>query len=106
MSLLLQSASEQLRGLESRRDFVGRVDAGVSRSDFGGRRPRRRVSACRWRAALARAAEIDKRRAQKQAVGRLGGLPVAVKDIFCERGERTTCASRMLENFARRMMRR
>src|SRR5690349_5641460 len=49
--------------------------------------------------ALERAAEIDARRAKKQAVGRLAGLPLAVKDIFCERGQRTTCASRILENF-------
>jgi aspartyl-tRNA(Asn)/glutamyl-tRNA(Gln) amidotransferase subunit A len=49
--------------------------------------------------ALARAAEIDARRAKRQAVGPLGGLPVAVKDIFCERGERTTCASKILADF-------
>ena len=45
-------------------------------------------------------------RAQEEAVGRLAGLPVAVKDILCERGERTTVRSRMLETFARRTMRR
>ncbi len=32
-------------------------------------------------------------------MGRLGGLPVALKDVLCTRGEVTTCASRMLENF-------
>ena len=36
---------------------------------------------------------------QSKPVGRLAGLPVAVKDILCERGQTTTCASRMLENF-------
>jgi aspartyl-tRNA(Asn)/glutamyl-tRNA(Gln) amidotransferase subunit A len=49
--------------------------------------------------ALARAAEIDARRAAGKPVGRLGGLPVAVKDVLCQRGQPTTCASRMLENF-------
>lgn len=29
----------------------------------------------------------------------LAGLPIAHKDIFCARGEKTTCGSRMLENF-------
>jgi aspartyl-tRNA(Asn)/glutamyl-tRNA(Gln) amidotransferase subunit A len=49
--------------------------------------------------ALAQAAAIDARRAKKQPVGRLGGLPVAVKDVLCERGQLTTCASRMLAEF-------
>jgi aspartyl-tRNA(Asn)/glutamyl-tRNA(Gln) amidotransferase subunit A len=49
--------------------------------------------------ALERAAEIDKRQAAKQVVGRLAGLPIAVKDILCERGQTVTCGSRMLERF-------
>src|SRR5438552_1281767 len=50
-------------------------------------------------AALARAEEIDRRRAAGGPLGRLGGLPVAIKDVLCTQGEPTTCASRMLENF-------
>ncbi|MBN2021367.1 MAG: Asp-tRNA(Asn)/Glu-tRNA(Gln) amidotransferase subunit GatA [Pirellulales bacterium] len=50
-------------------------------------------------AALAQAAEIDARRAKGKPVGRLAGLPVAVKDLLCQRGELTTCGSRMLEHF-------
>jgi aspartyl-tRNA(Asn)/glutamyl-tRNA(Gln) amidotransferase subunit A len=49
--------------------------------------------------ALAQAGDIDKRRAAGKAVGRLAGLPVAVKDVLCDRTQPTTCASRMLENF-------
>jgi aspartyl-tRNA(Asn)/glutamyl-tRNA(Gln) amidotransferase subunit A len=49
--------------------------------------------------ALAQAANVDARRANKQPVGRLAGLPVAVKDVLCERGQLTTCASRMLADF-------
>ncbi len=50
-------------------------------------------------AVLARAAEIDRRRAAGQPGGRLAGLPVAVKDVLCTQGEPTTCASRMLRDF-------
>ncbi len=49
--------------------------------------------------ALAKAEEVDRRRRAGQAVGRLAGLPVAVKDILCSKGELTTCGSRMLANF-------
>jgi len=50
-------------------------------------------------AALAQAEEIGRKRRARHPVGRLGGLPVAVKDVLCVRGEPTTCASRMLAGF-------
>ncbi len=49
--------------------------------------------------ALAQARRIDDRRSAGQPVGRLAGLPVALKDVLCTKGIATTCASRMLENF-------
>jgi aspartyl-tRNA(Asn)/glutamyl-tRNA(Gln) amidotransferase subunit A len=50
--------------------------------------------------ALERAADIDKRRKGGKPVGRLAGLPVAIKDLLCTQGETTTCGSKILEHFA------
>ncbi|MCG8450008.1 MAG: Asp-tRNA(Asn)/Glu-tRNA(Gln) amidotransferase subunit GatA [Pirellulales bacterium] len=50
-------------------------------------------------AALAQAADVDRRRQDGKPLGKLAGLPVAVKDVLCDRQTRTTCASRMLENY-------
>ena len=49
--------------------------------------------------ALARAGEIDRRRAAGETLGPLAGVPVALKDNMCVRGMRTTASSRILENF-------
>ena len=50
-------------------------------------------------AALAQAKAIDEKRKAGQPVGKLAGLPIALKDNLCVTGMKTTCASRILENF-------
>lgn len=48
--------------------------------------------------ALKSAAEADIRLAQQKA-GPLTGIPIAHKDIFCTDGIKTSCGSKMLDNF-------
>ncbi|GMQ56873.1 Asp-tRNA(Asn)/Glu-tRNA(Gln) amidotransferase subunit GatA [Vallitalea sediminicola] len=49
--------------------------------------------------ALARAKEIDEKRAKGESLGSLAGIPIGIKDNMCTKGIKTTCASKMLENF-------
>lgn len=99
MSLIAKSATELLDLLESRLcsarelalvycDRIEKVDQRVGaylhfdRADV-----------------VAQAEAIDRRRAAGEPVGRLGGLPVAIKDLLCTRGVPTTCGSKILQWF-------
>ena len=42
---------------------------------------------------------MDAKRKRGEALGLLAGLPVAIKDILCMKGQPTTCGSKMLQNY-------
>ena len=49
--------------------------------------------------AIEQARKIDKKIKAKENVGSCMGMPISIKDNMCVKGTKTTCASKMLENF-------
>jgi len=49
--------------------------------------------------AFRQAEEVDRKIERREEVGDLAGIPLGIKDILCTKGIRTTCGSKILENY-------
>jgi aspartyl-tRNA(Asn)/glutamyl-tRNA(Gln) amidotransferase subunit A len=49
--------------------------------------------------ALRQAEAVDRKIARGEEIGDLAGIPIGIKDILCTKGIRTTCGSKILENY-------
>ena len=48
---------------------------------------------------LLKAEALDKKRAHNQPLGKLAGVPIAIKDNMHIKGEKTSCGSNFLKNY-------
>ena len=81
--------AKKISSVELTNAFVGAVEAARPLNAFVTETPER---------ALEMAAESDARIAKGEG-GALEGLPLAIKDLFCTKGVRTTAGSNILSNF-------
>jgi aspartyl-tRNA(Asn)/glutamyl-tRNA(Gln) amidotransferase subunit A len=81
----------ELRAEDACAQALARIDAHDSRV--------RAFLALRRDEATNDARAVDEKRARGEKLGRLAGVPVAIKDAIVTRGTKTTCASRVLDGW-------
>ncbi len=90
VSLLAQYNTGELSSEEVARALIDKAETSKRLNAFVDLDPER---------VLAQARTIDARRKAGEWLGPLAGVPVAIKDVICVNGERTSCGSRMLGNY-------
>ncbi len=95
-TLSAREISEKIRGHElSAEEYVASVFQRIREADKG----LHAFVSLSEASALERAKELDRKLRDGKKVGRLVGVSVAVKDNICTKDLRTTCSSKMLENY-------
>jgi len=99
MSILQLTATEQMARLSlGELTSVELAEAYLERIDQHEGQVKAFLSVDR-QGALETAARIDELRRAGAPLGKLAGLPVAIKDVLCTQGRVTSCGSPMLEHF-------
>jgi len=80
----------EISSVELTQAFVDEIDTADALNAFITKTPEK---------ALAMAAQSDQRRAKGEAAGKLEGIPVGIKDLFCTEGVLTTAGSHILDGF-------
>ena len=95
-ALTVFEAQKRLRKREC--SSVELAEAILRRIDDTDERVRAYITLCR-ESALEQAKAADRRLINEEGIDSLLGIPIAIKDNFLTQGVRTTCASRVLDNF-------